>query len=136
MMKGSVESVDLSVLGDERGSLVAIEGNKDLPFDIKRIYYIFNTKSDVARGFHAHIKLKQMAICISGSCSFLVDDGVTRKTLELKSPEKGLLIEGLVWREMFDFSEDCVLLLLASEYYDESDYIHDYEVFKVESQKS
>ena len=134
-MKGSVELIDLAVLGDERGSLVAIEGNKNLPFDIKRIYYIFNTKNNVARGFHAHKNLKQVAICISGSCTFLVDDGNSREAYALRSPKKGLLIEGLVWREMFDFSEDCVLLLLASEYYDEYDYIHDYDEFQIESQK-
>ncbi|QLE78816.1 WxcM-like domain-containing protein [Francisella sp. Scap27] len=115
------------VYGDQRGSLVSLEENKNIPFEVKRVYYIFDTKSDVRRGFHAHTSLEQVLVCVSGSCKILVDDGKSRENILLDSPDKGLLISGLVWREMFDFSNDCVLMVLASEYYDESDYIRCYD---------
>ncbi len=116
-------------LGDERGSLVALEAGNTVPFDIKRVYYIFGTEKNVARGFHAHHNLQQVAICVTGKCRMILDDGNTREEVWLDSPTKGLLIGDLVWREMHDFSEDCVLLVLASEYYDENDYIRDYDKF-------
>lgn len=116
-------------LGDERGSLVALEAKKTVPFEIKRVYYIFGTQQGVIRGVHAHRNLKQIAVCVTGKCRMVLDDGVQRKEAWLDSPTKGLLIDDLVWREMHDFSEDCVLLVLASEHYDESDYIRDYEEF-------
>ncbi len=128
-LKPHIELLNFKTLGDERGSLIALEENYNTPFAIKRVYYIFETKSGVRRGYHAHKYLKQLAICISGSCSFLLDDGTTKKNILLDSPNKGLLIEGLVWREMYDFSEDCVLLVLASEYFNEDDYIRDYSLF-------
>ena len=121
--------VDFKTLGDERGSLIAIEQGYNTPFEIKRVYYIFDTKKDVERGFHAHINLKQMAIVVKGSCTFVLDNGKTREEIKLNNPNQGLFIEGLIWREMKDFSQDCVLLVLASEYYDESDYIRDYDFF-------
>lgn len=121
--------INFKTNGDERGSLIAIENNHNIPFDIRRVYYIFDTKEGIRRGFHAHKNLKQLAVCISGSCKFLLDDGKTKKDLELNSPNEGLLIEGLVWREMYDFSPDCVLLILADEYYDENDYIRNYDEF-------
>ena len=124
-----IQLIDFKPLGDERGSLVALEANKDVPFDINRVYYIFNTGSGVTRGHHAHLNLKQVAICVTGSCRFILDDGTKREEIMLDSSTKGLLIEGLVWREMYDFSEDCVLMVLASEYYDETDYIRDYNEF-------
>ncbi|MCZ2339362.1 MAG: FdtA/QdtA family cupin domain-containing protein [Chitinophagales bacterium] len=100
-------------LGDDRGSLVALEAEKTVPFEIKRVYYIFGTQQGVARGFHAHHNLKQVAVCVTGKCRMILDDGVTREEAWLDSPTKGLLIGDLVWREMHDFSEDCVLLVLA-----------------------
>ena len=121
--------VDFKTLGDDRGSLIALEENYNTPFAIKRVYYIFDTKEGVRRGFHAHIDLKQMAICVKGSCTFVLDDGEKREEIRLNSPNQGLLIEGLIWREMYDFSPDCVLLVLASEHYDEDDYIRDYGEF-------
>ena len=117
------------IIGDSRGSLVALETFENIPFDIKRVYYIFDTLSDVSRGFHAHKNLKQVLICVKGSCRILLDDGNSKDNIILDSPQTGLLIESLVWREMHDFSEDCVLLVLASEYYDEADYIRDYDNF-------
>lgn len=116
-------------MGDERGSLIALEENHNVPFDVKRVYYIFNTKEDVRRGYHAHKNLKQLAICVSGSCSFLLDDGINKQYIDLNTPRQGLLIEGLVWREMYDFSSDCVLMVLADNYYDENDYLRDYDEF-------
>lgn len=128
-MKPHIELLNFKTLGDDRGSLVALEENYNTPFAIKRVYYIFDTKSGVRRGYHAHKYLKQMAISISGSCKFLLDDGSTREHILLDSPNKGLLIEGLVWREMYDFSEDCILLIIASEHFNEDDYIRDYDTF-------
>lgn len=121
--------IDLPVLGDERGSLVALEGNRNIPFEIKRVYYIYGTQKGVARGFHAHKELKQVAICLSGSCRFVMDDGVKQNEVILNSPSQGLLIDVMQWHEMYDFSEDCILLVLASDIYDEADYIRNYDSF-------
>ncbi len=125
-----IQWVDFPPLGDERGSLVALEGSKTVPFDIKRVYYIFGTQQGVARGFHAHRKLKQVAICVTGKCRMVLDDGQIREEVWLDSPTKGLIIGDQVWREMYDFSPDCVLLVLASEHYDETDYIRNYDQFR------
>ena len=126
-----VKWIDFKSLGDERGSLVALEigQEKELPFAIKRVYYIYHTAEGVSRGYHAHRDLKQVAICVAGSCRMVLDNGVVREETWLDCPTKGLLIESMVWREMHDFSSDCVLLVLASEHYDEMDYIRDYQEF-------
>jgi dTDP-4-dehydrorhamnose 3,5-epimerase-like enzyme len=129
MKKSNHELIEFKSFGDERGSLVAIEKGNNSPFEIKRVYYIFDNMKAVDRGFHAHIKLKQIAIAISGSCTFIIDDGKKREEILLDNPTKGLLIEGLTWREMKNFSKNCVLIVLASEPYDENDYIRDYEHF-------
>ncbi|WP_270693394.1 MULTISPECIES: sugar 3,4-ketoisomerase [unclassified Aeromonas] len=125
-----IKLLDFNILGDERGQLVAIEGNRYIPFDIKRVYYLFGTKPGVARGFHAHKKLKQLAVCIKGSCRFVMDDGNNKEEVILSTPDKGLLIDAMQWHEMYDFSDDCVLMVLADQIYDESDYIRDYGEFK------
>lgn len=119
----------LAVRGDERGSLVAIESMRDVPFDIARVYYIFGTQAGVDRGFHAHRDLRQFAVAVSGSCTIILDDGRTRQAMRLDDPSIGLTIDGLLWREMTDFSPDCVLLVFADAIYDESDYIRDYQQF-------
>ena len=125
-----IKTISFKPLGDERGSLVALEGNnKSVPFDIKRVYYIFGTKEGVSRGFHAHRNLKQVAVCVTGSCRFVLDNGKQREEIVLDKSTIGLLINDLTWREMYDFSPDCVLMVLASEHYDESDYIRDYQEF-------
>ena len=124
-----VQWINFPSLGDERGSLVALEGAKTVPFEIKRVYYIFGTQPGVARGFHAHKKLRQVAVCVTGKCRMVLDDGEKREEAWLDSPNKGLVINEMVWREMHDFSSDCVLLVLASEHYDESDYIRLYSNF-------
>lgn len=115
--------------GDSRGQLVAIEQKKDIPFEIKRVYFIYDTINGVRRGFHAHKKLEQLLICTSGSCKVLLDNGDNKEIAVLDKPTKGLLVSGCIWREMFDFSPDAVLMVLASDYYDETDYIRDYEEF-------
>lgn len=126
----SKKLMDLKGFTDGRGLLVALESNKSVPFDIKRIYYLTDLKKSEPRGFHAHKNLKQVAICLQGSCRFILDDGKTREEFVLSSPTQGLLIEEMYWREMDQFSEGCVILVLASELYDESDYIRDYNEFK------
>ncbi len=124
-----IKLIDFPVLGDERGSLLALEGNKNIPFDIKRVYYIYGTQNGVARGFHAHKELKQVAICLNGSCRFVMDNGVEKSDVVLNSPSQGLLIDTMQWHEMYDFSSDCILLVLASNVYDEADYIRNYDDF-------
>lgn len=121
--------IEFKILGDNRGSLVSLEENINIPFSIKRVYYIFNTQENVSRGFHSHKNLKQVVICLTGSCRFILDNGREKQEVWLDSPSKGLFIEGSIWREMHDFSEDCILLVLASEHFDESDYVRDYNEF-------
>ena len=116
--------------GDPRGQLVAIEGNRDIPFEIKRVYYLYDVGETIARGFHAHKKLQQILICVHGSCKIKLDNGSETETVVLDSPDEGLYVSNSMWREMYDFSPGAVLLVLASEYYDESDYIRDYKEFK------
>lgn len=130
-----IKLIDFPSLGDERGSLVALEGCKNIPFDIKRVYYIFGTQQGGARGFHAHKQLKQVAVCIAGKCRITLDNGFKKEEAYLDSPFKGLLIGDMVWREMHDFSKDCVLLVLASEHYDETDYIRNYSEFILQANK-
>ena len=124
-----IQWIHFPPLGDERGSLVAIEAEITVPFDIKRVYYIFDTKSGVVRGLHAHKALSQVMVCLKGSCRVMLDNGLLKEQVVLDSPNKGLLIDSMMWREMHDFSEDCVLLVLANEHYDESDYIRGYDDF-------
>lgn len=126
----NVKMIEFEVKGDERGSLVAIEECMQVPFQIKRVYYIFGTKSNVKRGAHAHKELQQVLIAVNGSCTVIVDDGFERKEFDMNCPSKGLFIDKLIWREMENFSPDCVLLVLASDYYSEADYIRDYAEFK------
>lgn len=120
----------LEIKGDERGFLVALESFKNIPFEIKRIYYIFGTLNGVSRGFHAHKELDQMAVCVRGKCQFLLDDGNSKSSVWLDSANLLLHIPKMVWHEMHNFTEDCVLLVLASDYYNENDYIREYEDFK------
>ncbi|MEZ5505242.1 MAG: FdtA/QdtA family cupin domain-containing protein [Gammaproteobacteria bacterium] len=124
-----IRLIDFNLWGDERGSLVAVEGGKSVPFDIKRAYYLFGTGENVARGFHAHKNLIQVAVPVAGRCRFVLDDGVVKSEVLLDSPTKGLVIEKMIWHEMYDFSQNCVLLVLASDHYDESDYIRNYDNF-------
>ena len=115
--------------GDARGQLVALEENKDIPFQIKRVYYMYDTVSGVTRGYHAHKSLEQILICIHGCCKIRPDNGRETKIVPLEKPYEGLYVANNMWREMYDFSPDAVLLVLASELYDENDYIRNYDEF-------
>ena len=115
--------------GDDRGELVALEEMNDIPFDIKRVYYMYNTTTDAVRGKHAHKNLQQVLICVHGSCKISLDDGNEKRIVILNKPNVGLYIANNMWREMYDFSKDAVLMVLASELYDEADYIRNYDEF-------
>lgn len=123
------EIYDFKVRGDHSGKLVALEKGADLPFEVKRVYYIWGTDAGIIRGKHAHRKLEQMIICTSGSCDFILDDGTTRESVHLDNPAQGLHIKHNIWREFTNFSKDCVVMVLASEHYDEADYIRSYDDF-------
>lgn len=114
---------------DDHGELVALEEIKDIPFQIKRVYYMYHTKTGITRGFHAHKILQQVLICVHGSCKVKLDNGTESEIISLDKPNVGLYVSNMIWREMFDFSSDAVLLVLASDFYDESDYIRDYDEF-------
>lgn len=130
-----IEWIELPNLGDHRGSLVVAEANRNVPFSIQRLYYIFGAQPDVPRGFHAHKELQQIAFCIQGSCKILMNNGKEKQEVLIGQPNKGLFIPPMVWHEMHGFSEDCILLVLASDHYDESDYIRNYDQFLEESDK-
>ncbi|MCD8524526.1 MAG: FdtA/QdtA family cupin domain-containing protein [Gammaproteobacteria bacterium] len=116
-------------LGDFRGALTSIESEIDTPFPIKRVYYLYYTLPQIRRGFHAHKTLQQILVCITGQCKVLLDDGNVREDIQLSEPNLGLYVDTMVWHEMYDFSPDCVLLVLASDHYQESDYIRNYADF-------
>ena len=115
--------------GDERGQLVALEEYKDIPFQIKRVYYMYDTGTSVVRGHHAHKTPRQILVCVHGNCRILLDNGTEKKIVPLERPYEGLYVDSCMWREMFDFSPDAVLMVLASELYDENDYIRKYDDF-------
>lgn len=121
--------MDFDIKGDYDGKLVALEGNCNVPFAIKRVYYIYDTLQSVVRGKHAHRSLEQIIICVSGSCDFMLDSGMEKAKVHLNNPSRGLYIKHNIWREFTNFSPDCVVIVLASQPYDESDYIRDYDVF-------
>lgn len=125
-----IKLINLKTVKDRegRGYLTYIESIKDIPFEIKRIYYIYGTKKDKPRGFHAHKTLKQIAICLKGKCKIILDNGKEKAKVVLDRPDIGLIIEEMIWREMY-FEDDTILLVLANDYYDEDDYIRDYHEF-------
>ncbi len=124
-----VDFIDFRVMGDHRGSLISLEGNNGIPFDIKRVYYIFETTHGTVRGFHANKNSNKVMICTSGSCKFLLDDGRRKQVVTLDNPAKGMYVHGLIWREIFDFTPDCVLMVLADTVYDEREYVRNYQDF-------
>ncbi|MDD3140605.1 MAG: FdtA/QdtA family cupin domain-containing protein [Lachnospiraceae bacterium] len=124
-----IEMYQFQQHGDDRGQLAVLEENKDIPFEVKRVYYLFGTKEGVVRGLHAHKKLQQILVCVNGSCKIKLDDGLETGIIELNKPTEGLYVGPDQWREMYDFSKDAVLLVLASELYNEEDYIRDYNEF-------
>jgi len=121
--------VDLKVLGVPQAPLVALESGRNVPFEIERVYYLFGTAAGKSRGFHAHKKLQQLIICVRGSCRVLLQDGKEEMEVFLNKPNKALYLSAMIWREIHDLSQDCVLVVLADQYYDEHDYIRDHERF-------
>ena len=124
-----IERVQLQQHGDHGGMLIALEEARNVPFVIRRVYYIFATKNNVHRGQHAHRYLHQLAVAVRGSVTFLLDDGSGPVEVVLDDPSQGLMLGRMVWRELYDFSDDCVLMVLADQLYDRSDYITDYAEF-------
>lgn len=120
----------IKVHSNEKGELLSIEGKKILPFEIKRTYFILNNYKKLDRGFHAHKKLNQAAICLKGSCSIYFDDLNEKKIINLSSPDKLVLIPPLVWHEVREFSSDCILAVFADDFYDENDYIRNFKTFE------
>ncbi len=127
---GSVHLIDLPVISDPRGDLTFVEGSKHVPFDIARVYYLYNVPVDSERGGHAHKELEQVVFALSGSFRITVDDGRERRAFWLRDPRKGLYISRMIWREMDAFSQGAVCMVLASHPYDENDYYRDYEEFQ------
>lgn len=115
--------------GDERGHLVIVEGSQDIPFDIKRVFYIYGSDKDVVRGRHANYRSEFVLINVAGSSKVRVDDGKNEKVFNLDRPHTGIYLPRLVWKDMYDFSEDSVLLCLASEHYDAEEYIREYDKY-------
>ena len=127
----NVEKCDFMISADEMyGSLTAIEGGMDIPFDVKRVYYIYDVPEGVRRGFHSHVDLHQILICVHGSVKILTKTPYEEEITELSKENKGLYIGPMIWREMYDFSDGAVLLVLASEHYTEDDYIRDYAKYE------
>jgi len=126
---------EFKVFGDHRGQLVVLEENREIPFDVKRVFYIYDTQKGVSRGNHSHYKTKQFLVAVNGSCKVTLDNGKEKETFDLNRPNLGLFQDALIWGTMHDFSEDCVLVVLASEHYDESDYIRNYDEFLEEVKK-
>lgn len=124
------QMIEFPQKGDERGHLVIVEGMKDVPFEIKRIFYIYGSDSDVVRGQHANKKSKFLLINIVGTSKIRVKDGKGNEAVfSLNRPHTGIYLPQMVWKDMYDFSEDSVLLCLASEHYDAGEYIRNYEEF-------
>lgn len=121
--------IDIPRVEDPRGNLSFVEGGDLVPFDIKRIYYLYDVPGGVSRGGHGHKELKQFIVAASGSFDVVVDDGVNRKRFNMNRSYYGLYIPQLMWREIDNFSSGAVCLVLASEHYAESDYIRDYDEF-------
>ncbi len=125
--------VEFKEFGDERGSLVVAEGSGfDVPFDIRRVFYMYGSDPDIKRGNHANRYTKFVLINVAGSSKVLVDDGVKKEVIVLDKPRMGLYLGPMVWKEMYDFSSDAVLLVLASEHYIENEYLRDYDAFCAE----
>lgn len=126
--------IPFSKFKNDLGTLVPVEAEKDIPFSIRRVYYITGVPQDAHRGFHSHRKLEQVLICLHGSVRIKVKTPHEEQIVLLDDPTKGLYIGHMIWREMFDFSNDAVLMVLASEHYDEADYIRDYGQYMMEAE--
>lgn len=134
-MVENTKIINFKAISSNLGSLVPLETLKQIPFNVKRVYYIYGVPADVTRGFHSHRLLEQVLICIHGNVKIRVKTPYNEEIIKLIKPNEGLYIGHMVWREMFDFSEDAVLVVLASEYYSEDDYIRDYNAYENEALK-
>lgn len=123
------EMVSLPKITDSRGDLTFVEGGNHIPFDIQRIYYLYNIPNGQERGGHAHKELQQLIIAISGSFDVILDDAYEKKRIHLKNPQHGLYVCPMIWRELDNFSPDAVCIVLASKIYDENDYYREYMDF-------
>lgn len=121
--------VDLPRINDPRGNLTFIEGTRHVPFDIRRVYYLYDVPGGSERGGHAHRDLRQLIVAMSGSFDVVLDDGVSRRRVHLNRSYQGLLVCPMIWRELDNFSSGSVCMVLASEYYDEADYHRDYDAY-------
>lgn len=119
----------------ELGQLNAVEGERDVPFAVQRIYYITGVPKGVTRGFHSHRDLEQVLLCVNGSVKIRLKTPTNEQVVTLNDPSRGLYIGHMIWREMFDFTEGAVLLVLASQHYTEADYIRDYAQYLCEAEK-
>ena len=126
-LKDKCPIINFKDLGDERGKLVVIEGNESIPFDIKRVFYIYGSDSDVIRGQHANRESEFVLINVAGTSKVRITDGKEEFIVELNKPMMGVYIPKMVWKDMYDFSADSVLLVLASTHYDGKEYIRDYK---------
>lgn len=124
-----IQVLDFPDLGDERGNLVVVEGGSAIPFEIKRIFYIYGSDAEVVRGCHANLRSEFVMINVSGTSKVKVDDGCESRIIELNRPRMGLYLKSKIWKEMYDFSPDSVLLVLSNEHYDPDEYIRDYETY-------
>ena len=125
--------VELPRINDPRGNLTFVEAGKHIPFDIRRVYYLYDVPGGAERGGHAHKKLRQLIIAVSGSFDIHLDDGFGKKTMHMNQSYTGLYICPMIWREIKNFSSAAVCMVLASEHYDEQDYYRDYKTFKDEA---
>lgn len=127
----SIKMLEFVENGDDRGNLVVIEGDRDVPFEIKRVFYIYGSDTDIVRGSHANLKTEFVLVNVAGKSKVKIKDGLGNEIIySLNRPKTGLYIPKMVWKEMYGFSEDSVLLCLASEHYDASEYIREYEVYE------
>lgn len=122
--------INIEEFGDERGKLAVVENSKNIPFDIKRIFYVYGVTDGKSRGNHANINSKFFMICLNGSCKVKINNGSQEEMVVLDTPCKGVFINSGTWKEMFDFSRDSVLLVLSDSFYDKDEYINDYKEFK------
>ena len=127
--EGAVRLVQLPQIHDPRGDLTFVEGGSHIPFDIRRVYYLYNVPVDAERGGHAHRELEQVVFALSGSFRMKIDDGTSKSEYWLRDPRQGLYISNMIWREMDAFSQGAVCMVLASQRYDELDYFRDYSDF-------
>jgi len=122
---------DLVDTGDDRGGLIPFEMGMNVPFEVARAFYIFNTRPGTARGSHANRNSQFLLVVISGSCNVKIDNGIEQSVITLNRPNQALWLEKMVWKEMYDFSYNAILLVLSNEKYDEKEYIRDYADYQL-----